>query len=62
MYPRHSPQQTQVTQISLANITVPGFPAIGCLNCLPEVAVVLSKVLSNGRFVTSIFTGSDGLQ
>ena len=37
-------------------------PAIRCLNCLPKVAVVLSKVLSNVRFVTSIFTGSDSLQ
>ena len=32
------------------------------LNCLPNVAVALSEVLSNGRFVTSIFTGSDSLQ
>ena len=32
-------------------------PAIRCLNCLPKVAVALSKVLSNARFVTSIFTG-----
>ena len=57
-----APQRTQVTQILLANTTIPGFPAIGCLNCLPKVAVALSKVLSNGCFVTSIFTGSDSLQ
>ena len=57
MQPRHSPQWTQVTQISLADTTVPGCPVIRCLNCLPNVAVALSKVLSNGRFVTSIFTG-----
>ena len=28
------------------------------LYCLPKVAVALSNVLSNDRFVTSIFTGS----
>ena len=55
-------QQTQVMQISLANTTVLGCPATSCLNCLPKVAVALSKVLSSGRFITSIFTGSKCLQ
>ena len=32
------------------------------LNCLPKVAVALSKVLSSGRFITSIFIGSKCLQ
>ena len=44
---------TQVTQISLANATVLGCPAICCLNCLPKVSVALSKVLSNDHFITN---------
>ena len=45
---------TQVTQISLTNTTVLGCPAICCLNCPPKVAEALSKVLSNGHFVTNL--------
>ena len=39
-----------------------GLPCYSLFKLSAKVAVVLSKVLSNSRFVTSIFTGSDGLQ
>ena len=39
-----------------------GLPCYSLFKLSAKVAVALSKVLSIGRFVTSIFTGSDGLQ